>query len=129
MSTVTRWPVYHCMCLLYDRRFLCTCFAAERQIRPALHTLSVPKLVTHVVAEVVVAGAAHFVALAAVIVFVTAYADGVLEAGDQAFILHRLLLLSGVDHPFVDAAFNEQLVIWTKDKRDSTVEFLTGRLL
>lgn len=66
-------------------------------------------------AEVVVAGTAHFVALAAVVVFVTAHTDGVLQSGDQAFVLLRLLLLTRVDHPFVDAALNQQLVIWTKD--------------
>lgn len=67
-------------------------------------------------AEVVIAGTAHFVALAAVIVIVAAYTDGVLQAGDQAFVLHRLLLLTRVDHPFVDTALNQQLLIWTKDK-------------
>lgn len=89
--------------------FPCTCLAVGP--RPALHAASVPQLVTHVMAEVVVAGTANFVALAAVVVFVAAYPDGVLKAGDQAFILHRLLLLSGVDHPFVDAALNQQLLI------------------
>lgn len=67
--------------------------------------------------EVVVSWSTDFVALAAVVVFVAAYADGVLQAGDQAFVLHRLLLLSGVDHPFVDAALDQQLVIWTDQKR------------
>lgn len=71
-------------------------------------------------AKVVVAGPANFVALAAVVVFIAAYADGVLEAGDQAFVLHRLLLLSGVDHPLVDAALDQQLIICTKDKRINT---------
>lgn len=67
-------------------------------------------------AEVVVTGTANFVALAAVVVLIAAHTDGVLEAGSQGFMLHRLLLLSGVDHPFVDAALDEQLFIWTEDK-------------
>lgn len=67
-------------------------------------------------AEVVVAGSAHLVALAAVVVLVAAYPDGVLEPGDGALVLLLLLLLSGVDHPFVDAALDQQLVVWTEDK-------------
>lgn len=70
-------------------------------------------------AEVVVAGTANFVALAAVVVLVAAYADGVLDAGGRAFVLHRLLLLAGVDHPFVDAALDQQLVIWTKRQKSN----------
>lgn len=93
----------------------CTCFAVRP--RPALHAASVPLLVAHIVAEVVVAGTTDFVALAAVVVFVAAHPDGVLEAGDQALILHRLLLLSGVDHPFVDAALDQQLFVWTQDEQ------------
>ena len=58
-------------------------------------------------AEVVVAGAAHFVAFQAVVVFITAHSDGVLDTGYQTFVLHRLLLLSGVNHPFVDAALDK----------------------
>lgn len=88
-----------------------TCFAVHPC--PALHAASVPKLVADIVAKVVIAGTANFVALAAVIMFVAAHADGVLDVGDQAFVLHRLLLLAGVDHPFVDAALNQQLIIWT----------------
>lgn len=86
-----------------------TCFAFGPC--PALHAASVSRLVTHIMAEVVVTGTANFVALAAIVVFVTAHTDGVLEAGDRAFILHHLLLLSGVDHPFVDAALDQQLII------------------
>ncbi len=82
----TYWPVYCCMCLQYDCCLPHTCFAVRPH--PALHAASVPKLVTHVMAEVVVTRTANFVALAAVVVFVAAYAEGVLEAGDQAFILH-----------------------------------------
>lgn len=103
------------MCWSLVSLCFCTCLAAVCEIRPALHTLSVPKLVTHIVAEVVVSGATHFVALAAVVVFVAADADGVLEPGDGAFKLHRLLLLSGVDHPFVDASLDQQLLVWTGD--------------
>lgn len=63
-------------------------------------------------AEVVVPGTANLVAFAAVVVLVTANTDGVLQAGRQtSFVLHRLLLLAGVDHPFVDAALNQQLII------------------
>lgn len=67
-------------------------------------------------AEIVIAGPAHFVALAAVVVLVAAHTDGVLEAGAQAFVLHGLLVLAGADQPFVDAALDKQLVIWTEDK-------------
>lgn len=95
--------------------FFSTCFAARRQVGPALHALSVPELVAHVMAEVVVAGAAHFVALCAVVVLVTAHPDGVLQPGG-ALGRHRLLLLAGVDHPFVDAASDQQLFIWTERK-------------
>lgn len=95
-----------------------TCFAVGPC--PALHAASVSKLITHVVAKVVVAGTANFVALAAIVVFVAAHADGVLQAGDRAFVLHRLLLLPRVDHPFVDAALDQQLVIWTKEKQIDT---------
>lgn len=66
-------------------------------------------------AEVVVPGTANLVAFAAVVVLVAANADGVLQAGRQAsFILHCLLLLAGVYHPFVDAALDQQLIIWKK---------------
>lgn len=92
-----------------------TCFAVWTC--PALHAASIPQLVADVVAKVVIAGTANFVALAAVVVFVAAHADGVLEVGDQAFVLHRLLLLPGDDRPFVDAALNQQLIIWNKDKK------------
>lgn len=73
-------------------------------------------------AEVVVAGTAHFVALGAVVVFVTAHPDGVVEAGGRAFVLHHLLLLSGVHHPFVDAAINQQLLICAKDKHFKSIQ-------
>lgn len=96
--------------------FLSTCLAARRQVGPALHALSVPQLVAHVVAEVVVAGAAHFVALGAVVVLVTAHPDGVLQPGAGALGRHRLLLLAGVDQPLVDAASDQQLFIWTERK-------------
>ena len=96
----------------------CTCFAVRPG--PALHAASVPQLVAHVMAKVVVTGTADFVALAAVVVFIAAYADGVLQAGDQALILHSLLLLSRVDHPFVDAALNQQLLIW-REKTDKSM--------
>lgn len=64
-------------------------------------------------AEVVVPRAAHLVALGAVVVLVTAHPDGVLQPGAGALGRHRLLLLAGVDHPFVDAALDQQLVAWT----------------
>lgn len=106
------------MCLQYDY-LPCTCFAVRP--RPALHAAPVPELVTHIMAEVVISRTANCVALAAVVVFVAAYADGVLQACDQAFILHRLPLLSGINHPFVDAALDQQLIIWTKDKQMNTL--------
>lgn len=90
-----------------------TCFAVGAC--PALHAASVPELVAHIVAEVVVARTADFVALAAVVVLVAAHADGVLQAGAHALMLHRLLLLSGVEHPFVDAALDQQLIICRGD--------------
>lgn len=75
-------------------------------------------------AKVVIAGTAHFVALAAIVMLVAAHADGVLEAGDQAFILHRLLLLAWVDHPFVDAALDQQLIIWAKKANINSMQTL-----
>lgn len=66
--------------------------------------------------EVVVTGTADFVALDAVVVFIAADPDGVLEAGEGALILYRLLLVAGVYHPFVDAALNQKLLIWKQDK-------------
>lgn len=80
-------------------------------------------------AKVVVAGTAHFVALAAVVVLVAAHADGVLDAGNQALILHRLLLLARFDHPFVDAALDQQLIIWTKGQISSQHKHFMDRLL
>lgn len=103
------------LCSQHSRSFS-TCLAAGCEVRPALHTFSVPELVTDVMAEVVVAGTADFVALAAVVVLVAAHADGVLDVGRRALVLHRLLLLAGVDHPFVDTALDQQLVVWTKHK-------------
>lgn len=48
---------------------------------PSLSTLPFPVLVTDVMSEVVVSGPTHIVALWAVVVFVAANPDGVLEAG------------------------------------------------
>lgn len=96
-----------------------TCSAAGGQVGPALQTLSVPQLVAHVVAEVVVAGPTHLVALGAVVVLVAAHSDGVFQAGAQALVLHRLLVLAGADQPFVDAALDQQLLIWTRDTTSS----------
>lgn len=95
---------------------LSTCFAAGREVRPALHTLSVAQLVADVVAEVVVTGPTHLVALVAVVVLVAADAHGVLQPRRQALVLHRLLVLAGVHHAFVDAALDEQLFIWRKTR-------------
>lgn len=103
------------ICQLWMSSSPITCFAVGP--RPALHAAWVPKLVAHVVAEVVVTGTAHFVALPAVVVFVAAHADGVLQPGDGVLVLHRLSLLPGIDHPFVDAAPDQQLLIWTKSKQ------------
>lgn len=89
-----------------------TCFAVRS--RPAIHTLSVPQLVTHIMAEVVVAWSAHFVAFSAVVMLITAHTDGVVNAGNQSFIFHLLFLLPGINHPSVDAAHNQLLIIWTK---------------
>lgn len=68
-------------------------------------------------AEVVVPRPAHLVALVAVVVLVAADAHGVLQPHRQALGLHRLLLLAGVHHPFVDAALDEQLFIWREEQR------------
>lgn len=82
--------------------------------RPAVHTSSLSRLVAHVMAKVVVAWTAHRVAPGAVVVFVAAHSDGVSNGGDQAFMFHRLPLLSGVNFSFVDAALNQKLLVFTE---------------
>lgn len=91
-----------------------TCFAAGRQVRPALHALSVALLVADVVAEIVVARPTHFVALVSIVVLVAADSHGVLQPRRQALVLHRLLVVAGVHLAFVNAALDEQLVIWRR---------------
>lgn len=93
--------------------------------RPALHAALVSKLVAHVVAEVVVARTTNFVALAAVVVLIAANTHGVVEAGHRAFMHHHLLLLPRVEHPFIGAALDQQLVIWT-NKQDTEIRCQAG---
>lgn len=91
-----------------------TCSAAGRQVSPALHALPVPQLVADVMAEVVVPRAAHLVALGAVVVLIAAHPEGVVQPRAGAAELHRLPLLARVDHPLVDAASDQQLLICTQ---------------
>lgn len=77
---------------------------------PALHTSSIPKLVTHVVAMPVIAWPAQLVALAAIVVLVTAHADAVLKAGCKTVVLDSLSVISWVDPFFTDTSLNQQIL-------------------
>lgn len=77
---------------------------------PALHTSSIPKLVTHVVAIVIIAWPALLVALVAIVVLVTAHADAVLKAGCKTVVLDSLSVISWVDPFFTDTSLNQQIL-------------------
>lgn len=85
---------------------------------PALHAAPVPKLVTHVMAKVVVPGPALLVAFGAVVVLVTLYTDGVVEAGDGAVMLDGLSFVPRVNHPLVDVPLNQQVLIWMRGNKN-----------
>lgn len=89
------------VCTLTDIFF--PTFVAVRPC-PALHTFLVSSLVAHIMAEVVIAWTAYFIAFGAIVVFITAHTDGVANTSNQSFIFHHLFLLSRVNHSSVDAA-------------------------
>lgn len=78
---------------------------------PAVEAHLSPRGLAAIVAEVVIAGNAQLVALAAVVVLVAAHSDAVAEAGHWAVVQDGLPGVAGVDHAGVNAAFNQQLLL------------------
>lgn len=78
---------------------------------PAVQAHLGPGRLTAIVAEVVVAGNTQLIALIAVVVLIAPHADAIAEARHRAVVQDVLPVVAGVDHPSVNAAFDEQLVL------------------
>lgn len=97
-----------------------TCAAARTH--PALQAHLGPRGLAAVVAEVVVARDAEFVALVAVVVVVAAHPDAVGEVGHGPVVLQELPGGVGVDHAGVSVPFDQQLLLAWNNKRGAGEE-------
>lgn len=74
---------------------------------PALHALHIAKVITCVMAKVIISGATLFVALVAVVISVAAHTHAVLDAGCLAFVRNDPSLLSGVHFSTINTPLNQ----------------------
>lgn len=96
---------------------------------PTFNADLVAELVAHIVPEVVVPWSALLVALAAVVVVITANADAVLKVGDGPVVLDGLAPIARVDHAFTDAPLNQQvLACMPRDKNTFRMEMFICKL-
>lgn len=73
---------------------------------PALHALQITKVITCVMAKVIISGATLFVALVAIVISVTAHTHAVLDGGCLALVMNDPPLLSGVNFPTINTPLN-----------------------
>ncbi len=101
---------------IFQRHWKLTCPAVWSH--PAIQADLGPWRLAAVVAEVVVTRNTQLVALAAVVVLVTAHSDTIDEASHRPVVQDGLPGVAGVNHTGVNAAFNQQLLlVWNKNNQ------------